>query len=539
MARHQWPVAACIGTVVVLSAVLAGLPAGRRPFWSSDEARFALLAQDALEHGRWLVAEIRGRDYLNKPQLFFWLVAIVSAPFGRVTEFSAAIPSVVASVAAVGGVIAIGWRLWRWTTGAIAGLVLATSSLQFDMASQVLPDMMLSACLVWALYFLLRAADTGWPLAPVAGFYACVTAALLSKGPQALAGIAAAGVAVALTDGVRGLRRMRPLLGLGAMLAVAAAVWLVPYHLRSAGSFSHQVVRGHYVTWYMLGSIGGRLESLGAPIAVFMPWTLLLAAAPVWWRYKADPARGRVILWTATVWLLVGLSGNFRSRYVLPVLPGLALLTADVVTAPLVARAANVLRWAGLASAAVAGLIAVTVLVPSLHPSIAQVLSPEDRVYLPSTVIERVLISASALAAATALAVGARRRSAVVGAAGLGLAVSAILIVEGVQAPPRYTQAFDVRPLAAAAVEGLPRDAVVFGHPDLRLSYDVYLRRRVVELSTEAAVRARLASNSAARVIMPATHWEAIAPTVDAGWRPLASATLRDRAIVVVGRGIP
>src|SRR3989449_5758128 len=66
---------ACMLGVLVLSVMIVATPAGRRPFWSSDEARFALLAQDALDHGRWLVAELRGQHYLNKPQLFFWAVA--------------------------------------------------------------------------------------------------------------------------------------------------------------------------------------------------------------------------------------------------------------------------------------------------------------------------------------------------------------------------------------------------------------------------------------------------------------------------------
>src|SRR2546425_2135661 len=52
---------ACILGVLVLSVMIVATPAGRRPFWSSDEARFALLAQDALDHGRWLVAELRGQ----------------------------------------------------------------------------------------------------------------------------------------------------------------------------------------------------------------------------------------------------------------------------------------------------------------------------------------------------------------------------------------------------------------------------------------------------------------------------------------------
>ena len=539
MARHGWPAAACVIGVLLLAALLAAIPAGRRPFWSSDEARFALLAQDALEHGRWLVAEIRGQNYLNKPQLFFWLVAVASAPFGRVTELSAAIPGVVASVAAAAAVVALGWRVWGWTTGVIAGLVLATTPLQFDMAPQVLPDMMLSACLAGALYFLVTAARSGWPSGALIGFYACVTAALLSKGPQALAAVAAAAVAVTLTGGARTLLRLRPLVGLGAMLLVATAVWIVPYQLRSAGRFGHHVVGGHYVTWYMIGSLAGRLENLVMPLGAFLPWTLLLLAAPLWWRQDRDPSRRLIVLWTATLWLLIALSGNFRSRYALPVLPGLAVLTAELVTAPITGRAARAVRGAALACAGFALLVAVVVGFPAAYAAIARGLGPEDRIYLPTGVAERVAITGLALAAAAALVVAVRRRAPWMGAVGLGLALGGILIVEAVVYPTRYTRAFDLRPLAATAVSGLAPDAVVFAHPDLRLSYDVYLRRRVVELPSEAAVRTRLAEDRTARVIMPTVRWEAIAPTLDAGWRILASGSLRDRAMVVVGREVP
>src|SRR5206468_11372771 len=99
------PGASILG-VLVLSAVILATPAGRRPFWSSDEARFALLADDGLDHGRWLVAELRGHRYLNMPQLFFWAVAGASVRFGRVSEVSAAIPALVSSMAADAGAIA-------------------------------------------------------------------------------------------------------------------------------------------------------------------------------------------------------------------------------------------------------------------------------------------------------------------------------------------------------------------------------------------------------------------------------------------------
>src|SRR5438132_11530922 len=131
---------ACMLGVLVLSVMIVATPAGRRPFWSSDEARFALLAQDALDHGRWLVAELRGQHYLNKPQLFFWAVAAASVPFGRVTEVSAAIPALVSSVAGVAGVIAVGRLPWGGQAGAVAGLMLSTSSLSFAMSLTLVRD---------------------------------------------------------------------------------------------------------------------------------------------------------------------------------------------------------------------------------------------------------------------------------------------------------------------------------------------------------------------------------------------------------------
>src|SRR5262249_61090242 len=128
-----------------------------------------------------------------------------------------------------------------------------------------------------------------------------------------LAGSAGAAVAVALTDGAGAVRRVRPVLGAAIVLGVASVVWLVPYHVRSAGAFQGKVITGHYVSWYAsTGSIGSRLESLTEPLIVFLPWTLLLAAAVVWWRQDADPARLWLILWAAALWLLFSLSDLFH-----------------------------------------------------------------------------------------------------------------------------------------------------------------------------------------------------------------------------------
>src|SRR5262245_53810027 len=143
--------------VTLFAGLIFAVPAGRRPFWSSDEARFALLARDVIDQGRWLVPHLRCDPYLNKPQLYFWSIAVVALPGGRVTEVTAAIPSVVSAIATIAAVMAIGWHVWNWPTGLLAGLILATTLPYSVSAHEVLADVMMTAWLTWAAYFLLVA----------------------------------------------------------------------------------------------------------------------------------------------------------------------------------------------------------------------------------------------------------------------------------------------------------------------------------------------------------------------------------------------
>lgn len=524
--------AVCAVGVLVLALIIAAVPAGRRPFWSSDEARFALLAQDVLDHGRWLVAEIRGQLYLNKPQLFFWAVAIASLPFGRVTELSAAIPAVLSSVATVAGTMAIGRLLWGWSAGLVAGLILATTPLQFEMSHQVLPDVMLNAWLVWGLYWFIRAERDGWALRPLMAFYGCLAAGLLCKGPQALAALVAATAATAVVTGVAEVRKLRLVLGLAIVLSVAAIVWLIPYQARSHGGFEQRVVTGHYVTWYLFGPLLSRLVALHEPLAAFLPWIVLLAAVPWWWRVEPDPGRRRIVLWTATLWLLSALSGNYRSRYMLPIFPGLALLTAEFLTAPLGGRA----RRARNTAMVVCGAFVVVAAIAAFLP-LAPLMVNEDVAYLPRAWWERAVLLLLAATACLGLVRGARAPDAS-GAVVLALALAAIFLVEGVTYPGRYASAFDVRPLAAAAAASTPPGGAVIGYPDLRLSYDVYLHhRRVSEMSDGGAVRARVCAAPRDVFIMTLDRWKALAPDAHPRWRILGSTQVGDRRMVTVGSG--
>ncbi|HKX01667.1 MAG TPA: glycosyltransferase family 39 protein, partial [Methylomirabilota bacterium] len=307
--------------------VVFALPVGRRPLVNQDEARFALLAREGVEHGQWLLPRVRGVIYLNKPPLFFWTVGLLALPFGVVDERTAPIASVVSALATLLAVIALGRRQWSLPVGLAGAMVLATAPYFYFMSHQVLSDMMMTAWLAWALYFLVTARATPTPTGHLVGFYLCVAGALATKGPAALMGLAGALAVVLVEDGWRGVRWLRLPTGLG-ILALSTLPWLLPYLLQTERSYVGGVVVHHYGDWYLREKRSSRMVELLDNLGRFLPWTILLPAGLWWWWRDRDPRRRPLLAWTVVIGVAVSLSGEQRARYFVPVLPPLALLVA-------------------------------------------------------------------------------------------------------------------------------------------------------------------------------------------------------------------
>jgi 4-amino-4-deoxy-L-arabinose transferase-like glycosyltransferase len=124
--------------------VVWSLPVGRRPLANQDEARFALLAREGVEHSHWLLPRVRGVIYLNKPPLYFWTVGLLALPFGAVTDATAPLASILCALAALLAIVALGRRLWSLGVGLTAGLVLATAPYFYFMSHQVPCDPLLT-----------------------------------------------------------------------------------------------------------------------------------------------------------------------------------------------------------------------------------------------------------------------------------------------------------------------------------------------------------------------------------------------------------
>src|SRR5207245_9791446 len=84
---------------------------------------------------------------------------------------------------------------------------------------------------------------------------------------------------------------------------------------------------------------------------------------------------------------LVASCGNYRSRYLLVVFPGLALLTAEFLTARVTGPARRVQTFASLAAGVFA--LAVAAAAGVGRASLLRLVHGEDRAYIPEAGLER------------------------------------------------------------------------------------------------------------------------------------------------------
>ena len=391
------------------------------------------------------------------------------------------------------------------------------------MAHQVLSDMMVTAWLTWALYLFLVAMEHGdrgrW-----AGFYLCLAGGIASKGPAALMVLAAALATAVADDGWRGVKRLRLPTGL-AILALTALPWLLPYLLQGERSYVRSVVVGHYVDWYFR-SKGSRLLHFLSNFVRFMPWTIFLVPAVVWWRRHPDLARRRVLA------LAVSLSGEQRARYFLPVFPLLSLLVAEFLVRGATAwprgrRVTIALLGAGV----VASLGAAVGLLGGAFSR-----DVDGGVFVPAPGWERE-VAAAAIIVGTAAALVAlwRWRAGAAAGACLAGALGLVLAVEAYGYPARYARWYALRDFAGRAAVVLPPDTPIVAYPDANLTYDFYLRRPIREIFRPAEIAALISARPAAVLLVREEHWRALAGGADPRWRMLASGVVAGHTMLLVG----
>ena len=355
--------------LIALALLLMATGLGLRDPWPADEPRFALVAQDMLRSGDWLIPRVGGDLYADKPPVFFWMLAASMALTGSV-RIGFLLPSLLAGIGATLLVYDL-LRRARGREAALAGafVLLLTFQFTWQMRNAQI-DGVLCFLTTLSLYGLLRHTLLG----PAPGWFvagwAVAGIGVITKGVGFLPLLALVPFAILVR---RGWPAAAPavgslsLAGLAAML-VAIGIWFVPMMLAtSAGGdllayrneilFQQTVTRyadawhHHEPVWYYVGKV---IPLMWLPLIALLPW--------LWPRWRAalrarDTWVAVLLAWVVIVVAFFTASTGKRGLYVLPAVPALAMAAGPWL--PELLRARGTRRLAFALGAALVGVAAV------------------------------------------------------------------------------------------------------------------------------------------------------------------------------------
>ena len=322
--RALWPYA------MLLCALLGALGLDRG-LWTPDEPREAEISRE-MALAPTVIPTLNGHPFIEKPPLYYWVVAGVFRGLGHPSANAARAVSALAGLLTVLCVYLWAARAGQRRAGILAALLLATS-VQFLMSTHwVLIDpllMLFTTLAAWAGWESL--AGTGVPRRWTALLYAALAAALWTKG---LIGVVLmfAGLAAYVVVCRADWRRLHPIAGcafLALMVVVlGGAIWLEG----GREALWEWAWVNHVQRLVRPGATGHRQPlfyyAWTLPYAV-LPWVvpLLEGLRPSAWRSAAPGAalQRYGALLAAAMLLLLSAAATKRETYLLPLLPPLFL----------------------------------------------------------------------------------------------------------------------------------------------------------------------------------------------------------------------
>ena len=317
----------------------------------------AQIAQNMLQSGDWVTAQLDGVQYLEKSPLLYWMMATSYAVFGT-HDWSARIPMSLATILLAWLVARMAGRALGADAGMYAGFSVVTGLGIWLFTRILIPDVVLTAAIAFTLWGFLRALEPGevrhrwWAL----GAWASIGVGMLLKGLiAALFPLLIAAVFLLATGEWRqkeAWRRLAILPGIGVMLLIAAP-WHVMATLRNPPYFDFTMhseagsYRGFF-WFYFFNEHILRFLNLRYPrdydtvprylfwllhFAWFFPWSAFFVRA-VTLRYRgSDPAARMRLLALCWIGVVLGFFSfsTTQEYYSMPAYPAFALLIGSAM----------------------------------------------------------------------------------------------------------------------------------------------------------------------------------------------------------------
>jgi len=327
--------------LLLLAAVTFFAGLGRGAITDSDEAFYADAAREMVASGDWVTPHYNYEPRFQKPVLYYWLTAAASLVVGE-NETASRLWAAMAGLGLVLVTAAAGRRWYDESTGLLAGAMVATNFGYFSIGRMALPDLPLAFCITLAIWAAMVATleQERSPRKFVLLAALALGLGFLTKGPVGLIIPAIVIVPVLLIE--RRSIALEPRdLALGFLVMIAVAVpWYVVMWLRHGTEYLQGFFIGdnleRFATdrfndprpwWFYLPIVAGGL----------LPWTPLalvwLGPVTQFMRRRRDIGTIdlRLLLWAVLPLAFFSLSVGKQPRYILPVLPPLALLLASSI----------------------------------------------------------------------------------------------------------------------------------------------------------------------------------------------------------------
>jgi 4-amino-4-deoxy-L-arabinose transferase-like glycosyltransferase len=327
--------------LLLLAAVTFFAGLGRGAITDSDEAFYADSAREMVASGDWITPHYNYEPRFQKPVLYYWLTAAASVVSGT-SEMAARFWAAMAGLGLVLVTAAAGRRWYDESTGLLAGAIVATNFGYFSIGRMALPDLPLAFCITLAIWAALVATleQERSPRKFVLLASLALGLGFLTKGPVGLIVPLIVIVPVLMIER-RSIALTPSDIVLGFIVMVGVAVpWYVAMWFRHGNEYLQGFFIGdnfeRFATdrfndprpwWFYFPIVAGGL----------LPWTPL---ALVWLGPLTQFVRRRrdigtidlrLLLWAALPLAFFSLSVGKQPRYILPVLPPLALLLASSI----------------------------------------------------------------------------------------------------------------------------------------------------------------------------------------------------------------
>ena len=327
--------------LLLLAAVTFFAGLGRGAITDSDEAFYAESSREMVASGDWLTPHYNYEPRFQKPVLYYWLTSATYLVTGP-SEFGARLWAAIAGLGLVLVTAAAGRRWYDETTGLLAGAIVATSFGYFSIGRMALPDLPLTFCITLAIWAALVSTleQERNPRKFVILAAAGLGLGFLMKGPVGIIIPLLVIVPVLMIE--RRSIALEPadiVLGFVVMLAIA-----LPWYVAMWITHGNAYLQSFFISdnferfatdrfndprpwWFYLPVVAGGM----------LPWTPLALAwlGPITQFLRGRRSIGtidlRLLMWAILPLAFYSLSVGKQPRYVLPVLPPLALLLASSI----------------------------------------------------------------------------------------------------------------------------------------------------------------------------------------------------------------